>query len=54
MLGHLRLWSQLLVNFIIPQAPKSPPKERKVIVVGLTRLLAQSTLMVQDPRTQAW
>ena len=54
MSGYLRLWSQLLVNFIIPQAPKSPPKERKVVVVGLTRLLAQSTLMFQDPRTQAW
>ncbi|PIL29858.1 hypothetical protein GSI_08065 [Ganoderma sinense ZZ0214-1] len=48
------LWSQLLVNFIIPQAPKSPPKERKVVVVGLSRLLAQSALMFQDPHTQAW
>ncbi|EJF64481.1 importin alpha re-exporter, partial [Dichomitus squalens LYAD-421 SS1] len=48
------LWSQLLANFIIPQAPKSPPKERKVVIVGLTRLLSQSVLMLQDARVQAW
>ena len=49
-----RLWSQLLTNFIIPEAPKSPPKERKVVIVGLTRLLSQCSLMLQEPRAQSW
>ena len=50
-----RLWSQLLVNFVIPQVPKSPPKERKVVIVGITRLLTQSTLMLQNQALiQAW
>ena len=49
-----RLWSQLLQNFIIPQVPKSPPKERKVVIVGITRLLTQSTRMLSDPLAQAW
>ena len=48
------LWSQLLVNFVIPQVPKSPPKERKVVIVGITRLLTQSTLMLQGTLSQAW
>ena len=49
-----RLWSQILTNFIIPEAPKSPPKERKVVIVGLTRLLSQCSLMLQEPRVQSW
>ncbi|OSC99927.1 Cse1-domain-containing protein [Trametes coccinea BRFM310] len=49
-----QLWSQILANFVIPQAPKMPPKDRKVVVVGLTRLLTQSTLMLQEPLIQAW
>ena len=35
--------------------PKSPPKERKVVIVGITRLLTQSTLMLQNQALiQAW
>ena len=49
-----RLWGQLLTNFIIPEAPKSPPKERKVVIVGLTRLLTQCSLMAQQPLAQEW
>ncbi|KAI0714440.1 armadillo-type protein [Cerioporus squamosus] len=50
-----QLWSQLLANFVIPQVPKSPPKERKVVIVGITRLLTQSSLMLQNQAlTQAW
>ncbi|KAI0749865.1 armadillo-type protein [Daedaleopsis nitida] len=49
-----QLWKQLLVNFFIPQAPKSPSKERKVVIVGITRLLTQSTLMLREPLVQAW
>ncbi|KAI0933051.1 hypothetical protein AcW1_000014 [Taiwanofungus camphoratus] len=49
-----QLWSQILANFVIPQTPKMAPKDRKVVVVGLTRLLTQSTLMIQEPSIQAW
>ena len=51
-------------NFIVTDAwvdkltlkdgEKIVKKERKVVVVGLTRLLAQSALMFRDPHTQAW
>ncbi|KAI0329277.1 Cse1-domain-containing protein [Cubamyces sp. BRFM 1775] len=49
-----QLWSQVLANFVIPQAPKMPPKDRKVVIVGLTRLLTQSTFMLREPLAQAW
>ncbi|GBE78774.1 Importin-alpha re-exporter [Sparassis crispa] len=49
-----QLWSQILTNFVIPEAPKMLPKDRKVIVVGLTRLLTQSTIMLQEPTVRAW
>ncbi|KAI0366303.1 Cse1-domain-containing protein [Pilatotrama ljubarskyi] len=49
-----QLWSQILANFVIPQSPKMPPKDRKVVVVGLTRLLTQSSLMLRPPLAQAW
>ncbi|CDO76999.1 hypothetical protein BN946_scf184298.g26 [Trametes cinnabarina] len=48
------LWAQILANFVIPQAPKMPPKDRKVVIVGLTRLLTQSSLMLREPLIQAW
>ncbi|KAI0636204.1 Cse1-domain-containing protein [Trametes polyzona] len=47
-----QLFSQILTNFVIPQAPKMPPKDRKVVLVGLTRLLSQSTLMHQGALAQ--
>jgi exportin-2 (importin alpha re-exporter) len=49
-----RLWSQILSNFVVPQAPKFPHRERKLAVVGITRMLCHSTLMVQQPSVQAW
>ncbi|KDR74835.1 hypothetical protein GALMADRAFT_249739 [Galerina marginata CBS 339.88] len=49
-----QLWSQILTNFVIPQAPKFPHKERKLAVVGITRLLCHSTLMLQEPSIKAW
>ncbi|KAF7419339.1 importin-alpha export receptor [Pleurotus ostreatus] len=48
------LWAQVLSNFVLPQAPKMPPKDRKVAVVGLTKLLTQSSLMLQPPAVQTW
>ncbi|KAF8992756.1 armadillo-type protein [Cyathus striatus] len=49
-----RLWSQILCNFVIPQAPKVPHRDRKLAVVGVTRLLCKSKFMVQEPSIQAW
>jgi exportin-2 (importin alpha re-exporter) len=31
-----------------------PPKDRKVAVVGMTRMLTESTIMVSDPTAQCW
>jgi exportin-2 (importin alpha re-exporter) len=49
-----RLWSQILNNFVIPQVPKMPPKDRKVSVVGMIRMLTESGLMMQEPSVQVW
>ena len=49
-----RLWSQILINFVVPQAPKFPHRERKLAAVGVTRTLCHSTLMMQQPSIQAW
>ncbi|KAG6917213.1 hypothetical protein DXG01_003418 [Tephrocybe rancida] len=48
------LWSQILVNFIVPQIPKMPTKDRKLAVVGVTRLLTQSAFMTRPPSSTAW
>lgn len=49
-----RLWFQILTNFVAPQAPKFPHKERKLAVVGITCLLCHSTLMLEEPSVRAW
>ena len=48
------LWSQVLANIVIPQVPKMLPKDRKVVAVGLTKLLTESTFMLQDANVQSW
>ncbi|KAF8063522.1 CAS/CSE protein [Lyophyllum atratum] len=48
------LWSQILLNFIVPQVPLLPTKDRKLAVVGITRLLTQSSYMMQQPTMSAW
>ncbi|THV04546.1 importin alpha re-exporter [Dendrothele bispora CBS 962.96] len=48
------LWSQILNNFILPQIPKTPYKDRKLAVVGVTRLLFQSKMSIQPPQVQSW
>ncbi|KAI0029192.1 importin alpha re-exporter [Vararia minispora EC-137] len=48
------LWSQLLTNFVVPQASKLAAKDRKVAAVGLTRMLTQSQAMLQPPSVAAW
>ncbi|TFK20990.1 importin alpha re-exporter [Coprinopsis marcescibilis] len=48
------LWVQLLTNFVIPQAPKVPHKDRKLAVVGVIHLLTRSKLMMQEPMVRSW
>jgi hypothetical protein len=48
------LWSQVLANIVIPQVPKMLPKDRKVVAVGLTKLLTESKFMLQDANVQSW
>ncbi|KAI0825963.1 importin alpha re-exporter [Irpex lacteus] len=48
------LWPQILSNFVLPQVPKLPTKDRKLAAVGLTKLLTQSTHMLREPVVQAW
>lgn len=49
-----RLWSQILTGFVIPQVPKMPHKDRKVVAVGLTRMLTESRVMVSEPASRSW
>lgn len=49
MLTLRRLWGTLLANFVVEQVPQFVARDRKVVIVGLTRLLTQSERMVQDP-----
>ncbi|TFY78460.1 hypothetical protein EWM64_g5554 [Hericium alpestre] len=48
------LWSQICANFVVPQVSKMQVKDRKVVMVGLVRMLTQSALMLQEPSVQAW
>ncbi|KAJ7504560.1 CAS/CSE protein [Mycena galericulata] len=49
-----RLWSQILTNFVVPQVRLMPQKDRKLAVVGFTRMLTRSGSMLQEPNVQAW
>ncbi|KAJ7180497.1 CAS/CSE protein [Mycena filopes] len=49
-----RLWSQILTNFVVPQVPLMPHKDRKLAVVGLIRLVTRSSSMMQEPNVQLW
>ncbi|KAG7451472.1 importin alpha re-exporter [Guyanagaster necrorhizus] len=48
------LWSQILINFILPEASRIPIKDRKVAVVGLTRLLTGTQYMLIEPSVRTW
>jgi exportin-2 (importin alpha re-exporter) len=52
--ASLRLWSQILTGFVIPQVPKMPNKDRKVVAVGLTRMLTESRVMLSEPASRSW
>jgi len=48
------LWSQLLGGVVIKELPKMLPKDRKVVIIGLTRMLTQSSVMLTQPAVQQW
>jgi exportin-2 (importin alpha re-exporter) len=48
------LWSQIASNFVVPQIAQLGMKDRKVAAVGLTRLLTQSPLALQEPNVTTW
>ena len=49
-----RLWSQILINFVIPQVPLTVAKDQKVVAVGLIRMLAQSEVMRKPELANIW
>ncbi|KAJ6518618.1 CAS/CSE protein [Mycena sanguinolenta] len=49
-----RLWTQIMTNFVVPQVPLMPQKDRKLAIVGYTRLLTRSSSMMQEPNVQLW
>ncbi|KAI9569377.1 armadillo-type protein [Boletus coccyginus] len=49
-----QLWSQILTGFVIPQVQKMPHKDRKVVAVGLTRMLTESQVMLSEPASRSW
>jgi len=38
----------------LPQIPEMLPEDRKVVIVGVTRMLTQSSLMVFEPSVRQW
>ena len=49
-----RLWSQILINFVIPQVPLTVPKDQKLVAVGITRMLVQSEVMRKSEFANIW
>ena len=49
-----RLWSKILNNFLIPEAPNFSTKDRKLAAIGITRMITESTFMLQEPSVRSW
>ena len=49
-----RLWSQILINFVIPQLPLTVPKDQKMVAVGIVRMLVQSEVMRKPEFASIW
>ncbi|EJD01973.1 Cse1-domain-containing protein [Fomitiporia mediterranea MF3/22] len=49
-----QLWSQILGNVVVPQVHKILPKDRKVAIVGLTKMLTQSNVTLAEPAISQW
>jgi len=48
------LWTSILGNVILPQVTKFPFKDRKLVAVGLTKLLTQCDEMLQPSNSSTW
>lgn len=48
------LASQILENVILPETRKMPIRDRKVVAVGLTRLLTDGDVLLQPTTVSAW
>ncbi|KAK0534025.1 importin-alpha export receptor [Tilletia horrida] len=44
----------LLQGVILPEMQKIAERQRKIVAVGLTRLLTNSTIMLSEPHVKAW
>jgi exportin-2 (importin alpha re-exporter) len=51
---HPRLWGNLVKNVAIPQVALVRIKDRKLVAVGLTRLLTDSETMLAPSNVDAW
>lgn len=48
------LWGNISSSILLPQVPLFLPKDRKIAVAGLTKLLTESPLMLQEPNIRTW
>jgi len=48
------LWSQILINFVIPQMSLTVPKDQKVVAVGIVKMLVQSGVMHKPEFASTW
>ncbi|CAK5267603.1 unnamed protein product [Mycena citricolor] len=49
-----KLWSTIMTQFVLPQIPLMPQKDRKLAIVGAIRLVMRSNAMLQEPSVQPW
>ena len=47
------LFAQVL-PVLLPNVQKAPAKDRKIVAVGLSNLLAKSNTMLSEPSIRAW
>lgn len=50
----IRLFGNILTGVVLSNTQKVSVKDRKVVEVGLTRLLAKSDIMISDSHRQLW
>jgi exportin-2 (importin alpha re-exporter) len=48
------IFGGILQGIILPQVVKIPVRDRKVVAVGMTKLLTQSTTMLSPPLSTSW
>lgn len=49
-----RIWGGILTGVAIPQIALARAKDRKIIAVGLTRLLTECPAMLAEPYAKTW